>query len=272
MVFSKLSTQAYKEKCYGEVYTLCMDFLKHYVLDFYLAIKSPILILEPDSAETSQAKRLLNLVLFSTLTTLSPILPFTSEMMYLRSGAKRHASVFNEPWPVLNLQKLSVEESLIEKTEVLRLIKRSVQKVLRDEKILQSGHSGYKFKIVIQASEEKDIKEQSVSRTNDFLGFLRQDFEEVLPEILECTSAEIWRKRYEGGEELVRTEQVSMFIQGYKTRLDISFYLLEKIGECSRCLKYVRTDPYDAYCTDCASKVDPRFRDLYEHFFDLRRD
>lgn len=267
VIFSKLTTQAYQNKSYGEVYTLCMDFLKHYILDFYLSIRTPTLILDSDSPEASQTKRLINLVFFSTLTTLAPILPFTTELMYLRSKARTQSSVFHEKWPVINLQKLQIEESLIEKIEVLRLIKKSVVKVQRNEKIMQSGFGSYKFRVVIQGSKENT--RTGMNRANEFLIFLQQDFEASLAEVFETTDAEILTDNQNNEEEAYCTEKVSIFIQGYKLRLDILFYPIEKIGECARCLKYVRTDPHDAFCSDCASVVDPRFRDLYEHFFDV---
>lgn len=268
-----MTTQAYKNKQYGQVYGLTLDFLKSYILDFYIPTRKTYLILNPESILTLQIKSLLNYTLKTVLISLYPILPYNSEYTYYHSPFRSSKSISLHPWPVKSLQVLNFREDLVEKIELLRKLKLTARTVFQDEKLMKNGFSSYKFQIVIKPSKGRNPSIKS--RTIECLEYLSKGFEDVLWDIFECSGVKI-EGHTNVDEDLAenergpyRQEHVSFIYKGYKAKVTMQFFKIVDKGECHRCLRYTRTDPKKAFCGDCQEKVDDNLENIYKEFFNF---
>jgi isoleucyl-tRNA synthetase len=269
-----MATQAYKNKHYGQVYGLTLDFLKSYIMDFYIPTRKSFLTLNSETFLAKQVRSMMNLVLRTVLISIYPILPFNAEFIYSHCPFRSSKSISFEPWPVKSLQKLVFREDLVEKIEFLRKLKLTARKVFQDERLMNSGYSSYKFQLVIKPGMTRNPS--IISRTKECLDYISKDFDDVLWDLFECTGVRIegdTNVDYQGDGPLTlpyRNEFVSFVYKGFKIKVKMEFYVMDKTGECARCLRYTRTDPKEHFCGDCRTRVDHDLEKLYLDFFDVK--
>lgn len=202
---------------------------------------------------------------------MSPIIPFNTEFFYLNSKFDKKKSIFMEKWPLYNLQELKFNEEIIQKIEILKNVKHSARRIFLDEKMLKSGYTGYKFKIVLcpTTTHESVKKKKHTERGKELLENVFGDFQDCLKEIMECSEFVIDTTDQYRDEEPKRAEIISFVYRGFRIKLKMKFFVISQKGECSRCFRYTREDPDSNFCGECESSVNEDLRELYSEYFNL---
>jgi hypothetical protein len=166
---------------------------------------------------------------------------------------------------------LTFREDLVEKAELIRKFKLSARKIFQDELSMKDGLSSYKFKLMIEASEGFNL--QQTNRAQECLDYINHDFGYLLRDIFECSEVQIKGSVHIEDDSYKmrphRIEKVSFLYQGFKTRVNLKFYVIRDKGECARCLRYTREQVDSKFCGECAGFVNSEFSDLYMQYFEI---
>ena len=145
-------TKYYDEYDFHKVYHAIFDFITVDMSAFYLDIlKDRLYTSGKASHERRSAQKALYEIGMSLLKLMAPILPFTTEEIYLSLPFKKEESIHLELWPKVE----EIDRGLMKKWEKIREVRDVVLKALEEER--QAGHIGHPLEasVTLKVDAEK---------------------------------------------------------------------------------------------------------------------
>ena len=215
-------TKYYDEYDFHKVYHAIFDFITVDMSAFYLDIlKDRLYTSGKTSSQRRSAQKVLYEIGMGLLKVMAPILPFTTEEIYLSLPFKKMESIHLTLWPELK----ELDTSLMEKWEKIREVRDVVLKALESER--QAGHIGHPLEAAVTLKVNEEMKE-----------LLSTLSEQELADIFIVSKATLSNETGDTGDIEVKVEHAP----GLK---------------CERCWKYsesVGKDPeFPTLCERCAT-------------------
>ncbi len=144
-------TKYYEEYDFHKVYHAIFDFITVDMSAFYLDIlKDRLYTSAKDSHERRSAQSVLYEIGMALLKLLAPILPFTTEEIYLSLPYGKKESIHLELWPELD----EMNEELMKKWEVIRKVRDDVLKALEEAR--QASKIGHPLEAAVMLKVDEE--------------------------------------------------------------------------------------------------------------------
>lgn len=147
-------TKHYDNFDFHKVHHALFDFITVDMSAFYLDIlKDRLYTSGKHSHERRSAQTVLYKIGMSLIKLMAPIIPFTTEEIYMALPFEKLESVHLEMWPEL----VDVDESIIKKWKKIREVRESVLKALEEER--QNGHIGHPLEASVTLKVDQETHE-----------------------------------------------------------------------------------------------------------------
>ncbi len=147
-------TSYYDNFDFHKVYHALFDFITVDMSAFYLDIlKDRLYASGKHSHERRSAQTVLYKIGMSLIKLMAPIIPFTTEEIYMALPFDKLESIHLETWPELE----NVNESIMKKWKKVREVRENVLKALEEER--QSGHIGHPLEASVTLKVDRETHE-----------------------------------------------------------------------------------------------------------------
>lgn len=270
-VFCSLIEKAYEEQNYNVVYSLLLDFVKFYVLDFYIGARKQFVINYHFSSEAKNIKQVLSIILEGILIIAAPILPLNCQDAYSSIEYRPiEKTIFAESWPdwrQMNWIQISEESSL--QLECIKILKEQValffaeqkailKNIKMDVKSLTDEFDQNQFEILIMF----DRSENTNQYNNQLQAFQKIFYElkEDLRFIFECSKVELAEFKNLSWKKVLKSISVQLTFGDIKVPIRIHLRKITEFKKCDRCLIYlVENLSENEICDECFKFTHPNF-------------